>query len=94
MTREGIEQISDGECEHTFKTNVSGPQYILGVHLRWTDRDLVEFVAVLVCRAPAPAHNDTHRRDNQIEQAVRSVASPSHCKANVPSLCGPRTTGH
>ena len=26
MTREGIEQIPDGEWEHTFKTNVSCPQ--------------------------------------------------------------------
>src|SRR5918994_2077160 len=27
MTREGIEQIPDGEWEHTFKTNVFCPQY-------------------------------------------------------------------
>ncbi len=27
MTREGIEQIPDGEWEHTFKTNVYCPQY-------------------------------------------------------------------
>jgi NAD(P)-dependent dehydrogenase (short-subunit alcohol dehydrogenase family) len=27
MTREGIEQIPDGEWEHTFKTNVSRSQY-------------------------------------------------------------------
>jgi NAD(P)-dependent dehydrogenase (short-subunit alcohol dehydrogenase family) len=26
MAREGIEQIPDGEWEHTFKTNVSCPQ--------------------------------------------------------------------
>jgi hypothetical protein len=26
MTREGLEQILDGEWEHTFKTNVSCPQ--------------------------------------------------------------------
>ena len=30
MTREGIEQIPDGEWEHTFKTNVYCPQYCPG----------------------------------------------------------------
>jgi NAD(P)-dependent dehydrogenase (short-subunit alcohol dehydrogenase family) len=30
VTREGIEQIPEGEWEHTFKTNVCCPQYCPG----------------------------------------------------------------
>ncbi len=41
MTREGIAQIPDGEWEHTFRTNVSCPQYCPVVRLRWMDRDLI-----------------------------------------------------
>ena len=45
MTREGIEQIPDGEWKHTFRMNVSCPNNPPVVRLRRTDRDLVDLAA-------------------------------------------------
>jgi hypothetical protein len=62
MTREGIEQIPDGEWERTFRTNVYGPQYLPGRAPEMDRPGFGRFCGVPDCRAPIPEHYDADRR--------------------------------